>query len=285
MTQLDWADIGLMAAGTLVVAVVLLREGLAGWQDPLRHCPIRANRLSPLAFWFCLMAYLMGGLVGSMLGEYLVPTSLSGPVRDAWVGVVASFVLQIVTGGGCLLVAYVTFRAVLRGFGFRAEAFWREVAWACGGWLAVLALCGGVIWCTRLAINYFLPDFEPSEHTVFTILNTSETGVGVRMLTVFGAVVLAPVGEEILFRGILQTAFMKLVPVRHHSRRHRWWAIGLASVLFGFMHFGTSQYIPALIVLGVVLGYLYEKRGSLLTPIVVHMLFNTKSMVWYFFST
>ncbi len=39
----------------------------------------------------------------------------------------------------------------------------------------------------------------------------------------------------------------------------------------------TRPFIPALIVLGLILGYLYERCGSIVVPILVHMLFNGKT--------
>ena len=110
MTFLDWADITLMAAGTLVVAVLLVRWGLAGGPDFLNHCPIRVNRISPMMLWFCLVAYLLGGAVGYLLGTQVVPAALPESVRDAWVGVAASAVMQILTAGACLVVARLAFK-------------------------------------------------------------------------------------------------------------------------------------------------------------------------------
>jgi membrane protease YdiL (CAAX protease family) len=58
-------------------------------------------------------------------------------------------------------------------------------------------------------------------------------------------------------------------------------AVGAAAVLFGLMHWGTPHHIPALIVLGLILGYAYERTGSLRVPIMIHILFNAKSLLWY----
>jgi membrane protease YdiL (CAAX protease family) len=102
-----------------------------------------------------------------------------------------------------------------------------------------------------------------------------------RFAAIASAVILAPLGEECLFRGIIQTAFKKIVPPRLGSMYHRWLAIAATAGIFGLMHAGTPQYVPALIVLGVLLGYLYERTGSLWVVIAVHLLFNAKSLLWY----
>ena len=62
---------------------------------------------------------------------------------------------------------------------------------------------------------------------------------------------------------------------------HRWLAILVTAAVFGLMHVGTPQFVPALVALAIVLGFLYERSGSLLVPILVHMLFNGRSLLWY----
>lgn len=82
--------------------------------------------------------------------------------------------------------------------------------------------------------------------------------------------VLAPILEEMLFRGVLLDALkarMGLSP-----------AIWITGVVFGVVHLtdpATLALVPALIGLGVVLGYVRERGGgSLSRPILMHMGFN-----------
>ena len=108
--------------------------------------------------------------------------------------------------------------------------------------------------------------------------------VGHEMLSAFGqstrwpvalglfasAVVGAPVFEELVFRGLAQTALLSVV-----GRARRWSVVVLGSVVFALMHLGQPwQVLPSLFVLGVVLGWLYERTGSLLPGILVHAGFN-----------
>jgi uncharacterized protein len=84
------------------------------------------------------------------------------------------------------------------------------------------------------------------------------------------AVLLAPVGEELLFRGILFQSLRSRMPLLP--------AIALSSVAFGLVH-----YEPLLIVLtslvGALLAWLFHIRGSLVTPIVAHAVYNAISVV------
>ena len=79
------------------------------------------------------------------------------------------------------------------------------------------------------------------------------------------AIVLAPVGEEILFRGLL-----------YRTIRDSGWpraALILSSVTFGFIHFNPMALVP-LSYFALLLALLYEKSGSLLAPMAAHASFN-----------
>ena len=84
------------------------------------------------------------------------------------------------------------------------------------------------------------------------------------------AVVIAPISEELLFRGILLPALGR-----------RWGvgaAIAISSVLFALLHFHVPSLVP-LLVLSVALSLAYIYTESIVAPIVMHMLFNSVSLV------
>jgi membrane protease YdiL (CAAX protease family) len=62
------------------------------------------------------------------------------------------------------------------------------------------------------------------------------------------------------------------------DRYGAWIAILISSGLFAATHADTGHW-PALFVLGVCLGYAYEKSGSLFRPIFIHSLFNATSII------
>ena len=88
---------------------------------------------------------------------------------------------------------------------------------------------------------------------------------------IFSAVIIGPLLEEIVFRGLAQTSLLNFF-----GRRARWRVILLASAVFAAAHVGLTTWhaLPGLFVLGVVLGWLYERTGSLWPPILVHAGFN-----------
>ena len=84
----------------------------------------------------------------------------------------------------------------------------------------------------------------------------------------------APILEELIFRGIILQGFLK-----NYSPQK---AIIWASILFGLVHLNPWQFIPA-VVLGLFIGWVYWKTGSLLPCIFIHFVANTTSYVSSFF--
>lgn len=89
----------------------------------------------------------------------------------------------------------------------------------------------------------------------------------------FFAVVLAPVAEEFLFRGILYPFIKQL--------GYKKTALFSVNLLFAAIHFDTIIFVP-LFLLALALTWLYEVTDSLLTPILAHSAFNAMNLVILF---
>ncbi len=85
------------------------------------------------------------------------------------------------------------------------------------------------------------------------------------VLIVLAVVVVAPVVEEILFRGIFYTGLRRRLGVGG--------AVVVSAVFFGLLHFQLLGFVP-LTAIGAILALLYEGQGSLATPIVAHAMNN-----------
>lgn len=86
------------------------------------------------------------------------------------------------------------------------------------------------------------------------------------MMGLLVAAIVPAVGEELLFRGVLQQQFQRLV-------NHPHWGIWLTAALFSAIHMQFAGFFPRML-LGAFLGYLVYWSGSLWLPILVHFLFN-----------
>ena len=84
----------------------------------------------------------------------------------------------------------------------------------------------------------------------------------------FTSIVVAPVIEETLFRGILQDALMRKYGV--------FIGIVIASAVFGIVHLIPQQVVNAFMI-GLVLGYIYYRTGSLWPVILIHCINNAIS--------
>jgi len=78
-------------------------------------------------------------------------------------------------------------------------------------------------------------------------------------------ILLAPLAEEMLFRGILYPWIKELGFPRV--------ALWTSSLLFAVMHFNAISFAP-LLLLALLLVWLYENTANLLAPVVAHALFN-----------
>ncbi len=86
----------------------------------------------------------------------------------------------------------------------------------------------------------------------------------------------AAVGEELLFRGIVQRYL-----VAHTSSPHI--GIIVASLLFGLFHMQLSRFLP-LTFLGLLLGYSYYYTKSIWVPILLHLANNGLQVIGAYFS-
>ena len=86
------------------------------------------------------------------------------------------------------------------------------------------------------------------------------------LLLAITVVILAPLGEEILFRGFLQ----KLL---EESWQDITRAVLITSLFFAFIHM-NPVWVIQIYFLGVILGYLAWKTGSILTSLILHSLNN-----------
>jgi membrane protease YdiL (CAAX protease family) len=94
--------------------------------------------------------------------------------------------------------------------------------------------------------------------------------VAATLPAVVASCVIAPIVEEMLFRGILLRSFLEQYP--------RGVAIGFSSLYFGAAHLNIYQFLLAFL-LGLLLGWLYERSSSLVPCIALHAAVNGSVVV------
>ena len=120
-----------------------------------------------------------------------------------------------------------------------------------------------------LAVNYYMLAVDRLLPVLMdeyeALVEMSGIG-GLTLMSTAATLVLAPLGEEIVYRGLT---------LRYLERAGLpFWTVNLLqAALFGFVHLNWVQGGYAFL-LGLVLGCIYRKSGSLAAPMILHMLFN-----------
>lgn len=127
----------------------------------------------------------------------------------------------------------------------------------------------------------------PSQHEYIIQLQVQEHEASIRIFSesigslsrvsavIFTVLLLAPIGEEILFRGILYTS------LRQKKKLNI--SIIITSVIFAVAHAQLIHFLPVMSV-GVILAYLYERTRSLVPSMTLHFVANLFLIViWYYY--
>lgn len=254
-------SVSLIAVGLIVLAVWIVRRIANPGKLRLTGTPPRRNSLNPAHVALVLLVHLgIAAAAGAML-EYLLGESLT----DEKAAVLISPVAQLAALVCSLLVASAMFRFGARaGMGLNSRHAIYDAARAVVAFLAVWPVCMGLLWLSKQV----LPPDRP--HPMLIAVKSASAFW--QAMVILSAVVLAPLAEEIFFRGLLQSM------LRRYTRRP-WISVLIASAFFAAVHFPQAQNVPALFALGIVLGYNYERSGRLYAPIIIHAVFNAVNIL------
>lgn len=200
---------------------------------------------------------LFGGLVTGALDEFATNARLSDSAYVALAGIALG--LTYVS-----IVAAVWLAARRAKVGLAASVGLHPARPGLVLWTGVGAAIGariltGLYGTALEALGVELPgqEFDPTRLL-------PQTAMGITF-TILLAVVLAPLAEEIVFRGVLLSAL-----------RDRWgdaFAIGASSAVFAAAHVMPFA-MPPIFLLSLALGVMYVRTRTLWAPIVAHAVFN-----------
>ncbi len=97
------------------------------------------------------------------------------------------------------------------------------------------------------------------------------------MVNMFVIALIPAIGEEMLFRGVIQTMLVK-------NMRNKHIAIWISAILFSAIHMQVFGFLPRL-VLGLVLGYLFLWSGSLYLSMLAHFANNAFAVTLAYLGT
>lgn len=161
-----------------------------------------------------------------------------------------------------LLSYLLTAAAILLWFRLRHKPLGKAAGLRrCSGWTA--AFCAFAALGLFVAINLALALLPEAWLIAYNADMAPIASTG--LLTALSIVVMGPLAEELVFRGIIQTRLLRAMPL--------WIAVVLQAALFAIIH-GTPIQIVYALLLGLALGFLRSRTGSILPGLAAHAAFN-----------
>ena len=251
--------------------------------------PLIANK-SPWAS-LCLLLCLvtLGAFLGQRIASVLYLTS-TGNTGEAGYPTFTSrqslLVLQAAVAGGAFILGPLLYLQVFVPEGISKLFQWRKsyttpTLITLGLVLSFMVINTWFIqWNMTIKLPIWLKTFEiwAQEKEValqrITKLLTSfrsmkELGVAIGVMGVIPAI-----GEELLFRGLVQAIFHQLTKNIHL-------AIGISALAFSAIHLQFYGFIPRFL-LGMLFGYIYQWTKDLFFPIVAHFFNNVCTLLLFF---
>jgi len=261
---------GLLAAGICVLTGWAFLRILRPEKFFLRRVPGRSSQLNVLHVLALFLMYCFSVPLAQRALASAWNISVQS-IRDLpmTVKVPGTIFGQLVLIGGTLTVAAMSFRHGLgRGLGLRFRRIHWDAARAVIAYLAVVPLCYAALYIS----NSLLPPSLKTAHPMLTFLQSRRGSPLWVALVWISAVVLAPLAEELFYRGLIQSM------LRRYGLKP-WPAIAITSLVFAASHAGQVQDMLALLILAVALGYNYERTGRLIAPVLLHAIFNAVT-IW-----
>ena len=131
-------------------------------------------------------------------------------------------------------------------------------------------------WSVVAALGALIPSAWIQEQMP-ELPNFVENEFGAIMATPWGYLtvgLLAPLSEEIVLRGAVLRALLK------SDKLSTWGAIAISALLFALIHMNPAQ-MPHAFVIGLLLGWMYYRTGSILPGVAYHWANNSAAFVMF----
>lgn len=216
-----------------------------------------------------LLGLFVSILAGVLVVRWINPTSSPLPEHSKFVTVVVG---TLSFHGVALILTGLFLREHgvdwATGFGFGSPRLGRAFTLSLIVGVAVLPIVWSLGQLSERLMKLF--QIEPVVQETVQAIHTADS-LALKFTIGILAIVVAPLAEEIIFRGILYPA------IKHYGfPRLALWG---TSILFAFIHSNAVIFLP-LTFLAVILTLLYETTNNLLAPIVTHGLFNLANFYW-----
>jgi len=285
MINLSEEILGALSLGALSFLAVWIawRKDFFCWQEKdLSQAPVSLGHVSTVfGIYFFVTVFCVSGIV-KLLKMSLTFFGMSNDPTHllVWIHLAVS--------------SLILFALILFGNGFNPQTMkmvWhrgekdshkeKDIAIGALAWLISFPL---VLFASQLLDLFVYVVFHveklPDQTAVEFLKRTMESPLYF-FLNLLSIIVLAPLIEELLFRGFLQTYARKFFRPAG--------AIFVSSVCFSLFHFAVAQglgnipIIGSLLILSFFLGFVYERQNSLWASISLHAIFNALSVLNLYF--
>ena len=209
--------------------------------------------------WIVVL-FLIGMFLGGIITAVL--TFLISPEFATTYGMVIMYPVQFIPA---MLYASAKSRrneGFEKGYAIDSNNFGGRKGWSMALIVSAMALAGAFV---IEPISMLLPEMSEIMKSAMKMLLDGPVWIVLISVSIF-----APFFEEWLCRGIILRGLLKKVKPA--------WAIVISALIFGLIHGNLWQAIPAFII-GVILGYVYYKTGSLKLTMLMHCVNNTLSVI------
>jgi membrane protease YdiL (CAAX protease family) len=213
------------------------------------------------ALWY-LVVFALIQFVVTTIGAFVMIGVKGLPVSSFNNVITHNVMLTIVTS--ILSSAFIIALFFWRGWTPKSRGYLQSRPWVTLIWVAIATL-GLILPATGLEeiMKLNMP------HQLAELFN----GIMKQPLGYVAVGIMAPFAEEVAFRGAILRRLLSVLGNNKH-----WIAILISALLFGAIHANLAQFVHATL-LGLLLGWMYYRTGSIIPGVVLHWVNNTVSYI------
>jgi len=213
---------------------------------------------------FLFFGYIM--IISEALWSRIIPALKSNNIRM----IVNTSILDILAVFFIISFTVIQYKERFAALGLSAKNFFKNVFYGVVGYVALIPVLIVILVITAAIIN--ITRYIPQRQPVVEFFLKEKDIAFLTYSSLFAAVV-GPVIEELFFRGFMYSVFKKYIGI--------FWSMAITAAIFAALHTHIVGFFP-IMALGFLLAYLYEKTGTLVSSITVHIIHNL-SMVFLVF--
>lgn len=252
--------ITLFLLGAVIDALLLLSRSAGKKVDistyKLRKAPWGMWDVSKVVILYLFFAYIL------LISEASLARVFRILRDDNFKMILNSSIMDILSVVFILYFAAARYKSGLISLGLSVKNFFRNVYYGIIAYIALIPVLIGII--SAIAFIISLTRYSPPKQLVVDLF-LRETNTPFLLYTGLFAAVAGPIVEEIFFRGFLYAAIKRYIGIFP--------AALISAGSFALLHTHLVGFLPIL-ALGILLAYLYEKTGTLVSSVTVHIVHN-----------